>query len=150
MNKILLLPLLILSIICLASCTEPKQLVYQDAKNFRIGKLSFNESEVGMDLQFFNPNNFAMTLKDANIDVYINNSFIGKAALSSAFNVPAKDTFLMPVSLNADLTNIFQNALQILFNKEVEVKLDGTVTGGRGVFFTIPIKYQGKEKLNVF
>jgi len=137
-------------IVSLASCSQPQQLVYQDVKNFRIGKLSLDQPEVGMDIQFYNPNNFGLTLKDATIDVYINNQFIGKAALSNTFEVPAMNTFLMPVALTADLKNIFPNALQIIFNKEVDVRLQGNVRAGKGVFLNIPINYQGRQKLNVF
>lgn len=137
-------------IISLFSCTQPKQLVYQDVKNFRVGNLSLSQPEVGMDLQFYNPNSYGLTLKDANIDVYINNQLIGKAALSNTFEVPGLDTFLMPVVLTADLKNIFPNALQIIFNKEVAVKLQGSVKAGKGLFVTIPVNYQGTQKLNVF
>jgi LEA14-like dessication related protein len=103
-----------------------------------------------MDLQFYNPNNFGLTLKDANINVYVNNQFVGKAALSNTFDVPALNTFLMPIALTADLKNIFPNALNIIFNKEVDLKLEGNVKAGKGVFVNIPINYQGRQKLNVF
>ena len=150
MMKNLFYCLVAILIVGLASCSQPQQLVYQDVKNFRIGKLSLDQPEVGMDIQFYNPNNFGLTLKDATIDVYINNQFIGKAALSNTFEVPATNTFLMPVALTADLKNIFPNALQIIFNKEVDVRLQGNVRAGKGVFLNIPINYQGRQKLNVF
>ena len=134
----------------LGSCSQPQQLVYQDAKNFRVGKLSLERPELGLDLQFYNPNQFALTLKDANIEIYLNNQFIGSAVLGSMFEVPAADTFLMPVYLSADLKNVFPNALQILFNQEVDVRLQGSVRAGKGLFVTIPIHYQGKQRLNVF
>ena len=150
MMKNLINCLVAILMVGLASCSQPQQLVYQDVKNFRIGKLSLDQPEVGMDIQFYNPNNFGLTLKDATIDVYINNQFIGKAALSNTFEVPATNTFLMPVPLTADLKNIFPNALQIIFNKEVDVRLQGNVRAGKGVFLNIPINYQGRQKLNVF
>lgn len=150
MMKNLINCLVAILMVGLASCSQPQQLVYQDVKNFRIGKLSLDQPEVGMDIQFYNPNNFGLTLKDATIDVYINNQFIGKAALSNTFEVPATNTFLMPVALTADLKNIFPNALQIIFNKEVDVRLQGNVRAGKGVFLNIPINYQGRQKLNVF
>ena len=133
----------------LLSCANPKNLVYQDVKNFRIAKLDLKHPEIGLDIQFYNPNNFGMSLKDANIDIYINNNFIGKAVLSNIFNVPAKNTFLLPVNLSANLKNIFPSALQLAFNKDVTVKLQGSVKAGRGVFINIPINYEGKQKLNV-
>ncbi|RYZ53472.1 MAG: hypothetical protein EOP49_07270 [Sphingobacteriales bacterium] len=151
MKKNFLIALLsCLSMIGLFSCSQPQQLTYQDAKNFRVGKLSLAQPEIGMDLQFYNPNAFGLTMKDANIEVYINNQFIGKATMNREFSVPARDTFLMPVYLTADIKNVFPNALQILFNKTVDLQLKGNVRAGKGVFLNVPINYQGRQKLNVF
>ena len=150
MKRLTCLPLVLLLLLTMFSCSTPQSITYQDVKNFRVGRLSLDRPEIGMDLQFFNPNNFGMTMKDANIEVYINNNFIGKATMNSEFNVPARDTFVMPVYLQADLKNIFPNALQILFNKTVDIRLQGNVRAGKGVFLNIPINYQGRQKLNVF
>jgi len=145
------LTLAVLCLLILFSCAtqnEVRNLEYQEVKNFRLTKLDL-KPEVGMDVQFYNPNTFGLTLKDANIELYINNAHIGKAFISQSFNVPGKDTFLMPVTLVPDLKNVFPNALQLLFNKEVDVRIQGTVKAGRGIFITIPINYQGRQKLNV-
>ena len=147
---VLLFSIVFIVFLGMLSCTTPQSLVYRDVKNFRIGKLSLSQPEVGMDLQFYNPNSYGLTLKDANIDVYLNNTYIGKAALSNQFEVPGLDTFLMPIALTADLKKIFPNALNIIFNKEVDVRLQGNVRAGKGVFLNIPINYQGRQKLNIF
>ena len=141
---------IILIIFCLAllSCANPKSLVYQDVKNFSILTLSL-QPDIGMDIQFYNPNPFGVTLKDADINLYINDKFIGKGALQKTFHVPAADTFLMPVKLKADLSGLFNRAYSLLANREVTVRLDGSVKSGKGVFVTIPIHYEGRQKLEV-
>lgn len=139
---------LIILCIALFSCANPKSLVYQDVKNFSILTLSL-QPDIGMDIQFYNPNPFGVTLKDANIDVYINDKLIGKGSLQKTFNVPAADTFLMPVKLKADLSGLFNRAYSLLANREVTVRLDGSVKSGKGVFVTIPIHYEGRKKLEV-
>jgi LEA14-like dessication related protein len=149
-KSVLLFSIVITVLLGIFSCTTPQSLVYKDVKNFRIGKLSLAQPEVGMDIQFYNPNAYGLTLKDANIDVYLNNTYIGKAALSNQFSVPGLDTFNMPVALTADLKSIFPNALNIIFNKEVNVRLQGNVKAGKGVFLNIPINYEGRQKLNIF
>lgn len=131
-----------------ASCGNPKNLVYQDVRNFSIQKLSLTP-EIGMDIQFYNPNNFGMTLKDGDIDVYMNDKIIGNAKLTHSYKVPGLDTFLLPVTFNANLEGVVSNAIVLLSNKEVNIKLQGSVKAGRGVFINLPINYQGKQKLNV-
>ena len=58
--------------------------------------------------------------------------------------------FLLPVKLITDLSGVFNNALSLMSNKEVTVKLQGSVKAGKGVLVRIPISYEGKKKLNVF
>jgi LEA14-like dessication related protein len=141
--------IVVLSVVILAACASPKDLVYQDVKNFRVSKISLRP-EVGMDVQFYNPNKYGMTLKDANVDLYINNKLAGHAMLTEKFQVPASSTFLLPVTLVADLKNILPNAMSLLANEEVNIRLTGNVKAGKGIMVNIPIQYEGKKKLNVF
>lgn len=135
-------------ILFLAACANPRQLEYQDVKNFRLLELSMQPT-VGMDVQFYNPNTFGMTMKDANIDLYLNGKLVGKATLAESYQVPGLDTFLLPVNLKADLQQVLPNALAILANNKIDVELKGYVKAGRGVFINIPINYKGTQELNV-
>lgn len=146
------LNILFLAICTLLSCSSPaelRNLEYQSVRNFRLAKLDL-KPEVGLDVQFYNPNAFGLTLKDANLELYINNAHVGDASITQSFNVPGKDTFLLPVTLVPDLQNVFPTALQLLFDNEVEVRISGSVRAGRGLFVTIPINYQGRQRLTIF
>ena len=66
------------------------------------------------------------------------------------FNVPASSTFLLPVKLIADLKSVLPNAVALMSNDEVNIRLKGNVKAGRGVMINIPINYEGKKKLNLF
>lgn len=137
-------------LLILASCTQPKQLEYKDVKNFRLRNISIEKPELGMDIEFYNPNDFGLSLKDANIDVFINNKFVGKANLTQSFDVPKLSNFLMPVALTPDIQGLFSNALLLAFNQPVDVQIKGSVKAGKGLFIPIPINYTGRVKLNVF
>lgn len=134
--------------VLMLSCANPRELEYQDVKNFRLMELSMHP-KVGMDVQFFNPNKYGMTMKDANIDLYLNGKLVGNAQLANTYHVPGLDTFLLPVNLTADLQQVLPNALAILANNMIDVELKGHVKAGKGVFFNIPINYKGKQELNV-
>lgn len=138
----------VIGCLLLLSCANPKDLVYQDVTNFRLLEMSMNP-RVGMDVQFYNPNKFGMTMKDADIDLYLNGKLVGKAKLANTYDVPANDTFLLPVNLTADLQQVLPNALAIIANNSIDVELKGHVKAGRGVFVNVPINYKGKQELNV-
>lgn len=132
------------------SCSQPKELVYKDTRNFRVHKLGFGTSTLVMDLQYYNPNNFGLQLKDGDVDVYLNSSYLGKGRLDERTAVPAQDTFLVPVSVDVDMSRIFSNALTLLSQKDVDVKLEGTVKVGKGgVFVKLPIRYVGKQRIEI-
>jgi LEA14-like dessication related protein len=141
--------LILLVVVIFASCANPKSLEYHDVKNFTVGDISLTP-EIGMDVEFYNPNSYGMTLKDAIFDLYINDKLVGHATMQDKFNVPASATFLLPVKLKADLQGVINNALQVMSNKEMNVKLDGSVKAGRGILIPMHIHYEGKKKLNVF
>ena len=138
-----LLPCLVLS-----ACLKPTDLQYIDFKNLRIGDLGARESSLMMDLEYYNPNNYGIQLKDGEVDVYINDRFLGRSVLDTVIQVPRKDTFLIPVKMDIDMKNIFTNMVQLIANPEVNVKLVGrTKIGKRGIFVYYPIKYEGKQKI---
>jgi LEA14-like dessication related protein len=147
MKRTLILSLL--ACLLVISCGAPlRQLEYQDVKNFSLLSLSLTP-QIGMDLQFYNPNTSSLTLKDVNINVFINEKQIGNAALANTFIIPGNDTFMVPVKLQANLGGLFSNAYSILSNKEVDVRLQGNVKAGKGIYLNIPINYHGKQRLNV-
>lgn len=147
-NIRILFSILFLGLIVFTGCANPKELVYQDVKNFKVKELSLKPM-IGMDVQFYNPNKYGMTMKDADVNLYLNGKLVGNAKLAETYNVPANDTFLLPINLKADLQSVLANALEIMANKSMDVELKGTVKAGRGVFINIPINYKGKQELNV-
>ena len=145
-----LIPLLLIMafVICNGSCSKPKGLDYIDFKNLRVLELGSKESFVSLDIQYFNPNNFNVQMKDAAVEVYINDKHLGRSTLDTLYNIPQKDTFLLPVTMKVDMRNLFSNLLQIITNPEVKVKLEGNAKVGRGgIFFNYPIQYEGMQKI---
>jgi len=146
-KKLLLLCALFLSI---QSNAQVKSLEYVDVQDFRVHKASLQEATVVVFLRFYNPNWYGLTLKDGDIDAYFNNAYLGKAIADEKIKVPAKDTFLIPVTITAGMDKVFSNALDLLMNNKILVKLDGSVKAGKaGIFIRVPIKYEGEQQINL-
>ncbi len=89
-----------------------------------------------------------MKLKKANVDVYINDSHVGTMNVNGPYKITKLDTVLIPITLNVDIKNVLPNALQLLFNSNVNVRLKGSVKAGRhGAFISVPVNYEGKQDL---
>jgi LEA14-like dessication related protein len=122
-NLRLLAPLLLL----LASCAKPQNLVYKGVSNFYVSALGVNRTAIGADVMLYNPNSYPLDIKDADLDLSLNNRPAGKAVLDQRLSIPARDSVAVPVEVDASLGNIVNAGFQLLKNPEVMVKLNGTV-----------------------
>jgi LEA14-like dessication related protein len=130
---------------CKSSIKEPD---FVGAKNFTLSKIGLQESYVEMDLFYFNPNGFKLQLKHADLDVFLENRFVGKTLLDTLLDIPAKDTFSIPVKMGVNMKNLFPNLLTLALKEEVEVKMEGTAKVSKsGISMNIPVHYTGKHKI---
>jgi LEA14-like dessication related protein len=151
-NRYLLLPcLLVVSILLLPSCRAPKELEYKDFKDFSVEKLGFSSSAVKMNIVYYNPNNFGLQLKRTDLDIYIDGTYLGHTSQEYQVDIPKRKDFQIPVKIDVDMKNLFKNAFNTLFSKEVVVKVTGRIKLGKAnVFFSMPVNYEGKQSFKVF
>ena len=139
---------ILLLFVC-ASCSQPKNLVYQNVQNFKLNGLGLNKSNISMDVKLYNPNKFSIKLKDADVDIYVNQSYIGKMfVVKGQYAIPKTDTFLLPINVDVDLKSVLPNAIKLLFDKHIDIKVTGKIKAGKnGVYVSIPINYEGKHEI---
>ena len=139
------------SSLLLISCGPPKALEYRDFKNFTIEKLGFSASSVKMDLVYFNPNNYGLQLKRTDLDIYINDIFMGHTSQEYQITIPRKEEFSIPIQMDVDMQNLYKNSLNIMMKNQVIVKLTGSVKVGKAnVFISFPVNYQELETFTLF
>ncbi|MEO8414697.1 MAG: LEA type 2 family protein [Ginsengibacter sp.] len=147
-KKKLLYVLLTMTIL---SCSSPKDLEYRSYHNFSIQKLGFNNSTIKLDLEYYNPNNFGMQLKNSDLDIFIDGNMLGHSSFDTLITIPRRNTFILPIKFDVDMQNIFKNALGTLMGKEVTVKLTGKLRIGKAnVFMSLPVNYETKETFSLF
>ena len=135
----------------LVSCNAPKALEYRDFKNFTLDKPSFSSTPIKMNLIYYNPNNFGMELNRTDLDIYINNNYLGKASQEYQVAIPRRAEFSIPVTMDVDMKNLLKNGFITLLSNEVMIKVIGTVKVGKlNVFKTFPVNYEGKQQFTLF
>lgn len=135
---------------CMA-CAKPKELEYLDLQNFKINSLGMNGSVISAEVKYYNPNAFRMKLKKAEMDVTVNNVFLGHSTLDTLMDIPKLDTFFIPVHMTIDMKALLSNSFNALFSNEVDLKLEGNAKLGKaGVYKNFPFFYQGKQKFKLF
>lgn len=143
---------LVLSAIVFTGCKKPQALQYIDFQHFRVSEIVKGKSDISADLKFYNPNPYKLRLKRAEMNFYVNDQYFGHSVLDTLMIIPRLDTFTVPVAVkDVELKKVLLNGLGALLTKEYSVKLDGAAKIGKaGVYFTFPLRYEGKQRLDLF
>ena len=124
---------------------------YRETRNFKVDKLGFATSTLKTDLVFFNPNNFSLQLNKFDLDVFVDNNYLGHTSHDQLVSIPKKGEFSIPVKMEVDMKNLLKNGINAIFSKEVLLKVDGTIKIRKGrISKTFPIQYESKQKFSIF
>ena len=142
----------ITAILLLASCGKMKkpELVGIDDVKVGLNKITAGKTSVMVYVRFFNPNSFTASLKHAEGEAWIDSSYVGTFTVDSSLKIAPKTEFVVPVNLSVKLTDLAFVSLAFAQKKEKEVllKVTGTIRAGRGGFYkNIPVNYEGKQDL---
>ena len=136
--------------VCLAGTLSLlfKEPEFVDARNFAITSVGVKSSTVYTDLYYFNPNGFGIQMKKADLDIFIDDKYVGHTLIDTLIEIPRRDTFSIPVSMEVEMKKLFPNALALLLKDEVELKIEGTAKLGKsGIFLNVPVRYKGKHSI---
>ena len=134
----------------LSSCSKPKPPQYAGFQNFRIEKASVSNSILATDVKLYNPNGYNLQLKSADLEVYMNDKYLGRSVLDSLIVLPSKDTATFPLRMQASAKDILSNGAKLLLNPDVKIRVTGNAKAGRsGVFINVPINYEGMQRINL-
>ena len=101
-----------------------------------------------LNINFYNPNHSKLHLKNAEGDAWLDGKMLGHFTMDTLIHIPANSNFSIPVKLEVDMHKVLKNAMQLLINPEVLVKIDGKARVGKaGFYFNYPLKYLGKQNL---
>ena len=135
----------------LISCSVPKELEYRDFKNLTIEKMGFSFSAIKMDLIYYNPNNFGLELNRMDLDIFINNNYLGKTSQDYQISIPRREEFSIPIKIDVDMKNLLKNGFTTFLNNEVIIKVTGTIRIGKlSVFKSFVVNYEGKQQFTLF
>lgn len=104
-----------------------------------------------MDLVYYNPNGFGVDLKKVDCEVYIDNQYLGKFQLDTLMHIQRRSEFVLPSRILVDMKGVFKNAMNLLFSKELLIRVKGnTRVGKAGFFTTVPFDYEARHTLQLF
>ncbi len=134
----------------LTSCGKFQQPEFRSLDHFGVKNVSLQQATIGFEMTYFNPNNFGVAVKEADIDVYVDSVYMGKFTQPQLVDVGSSAEFSIPMEGKISWKEAIKSNLHKRAGKEVQVRADGTVKVGKGgVFVNKDIRYSGRHTLDL-
>ncbi|GAA4315452.1 LEA type 2 family protein [Compostibacter hankyongensis] len=135
----------------MAGCARPRPVTFVGYRNLRVIQPSFTSTGINADLVFYNPNAYPMQMKEASMDIFLNNDLLGHFSQDSLLRIPARDTFYYPVQLKVSLSGLLGKLLNTNLQDSLTLRGTGTCKVGRGGFFMhLPINFEQQGRLKLY
>ena len=138
------------AIFLLASCktSDLKEPEYRDIRDVRIIDVGLLKTTAGLNLVYYNPNNFGLQVNDAAGDVYIDNIHIGRFELDEKVEVRKRREFVVPAVIKVNNISALTNHKDIWNKKEAKIRIEGIARVKKSGFTKeVPIKYEGMQNI---
>ncbi len=120
-------------------------------RNISIDKLGLKTSSLQLEVGFYNPNRLGLTLERFDLDVFLNDDYLGKAKEINSSMIPAADSFYIPVKMEIGMKTLLSQGISLGLNRASNVQLKGTarVSMGKkaGIVWQVPVDYKTTYRL---
>ena len=123
--------LLLLSVVFLFSgCFEYEDIEFKGINNFKMGTIKDGAVNFDLDVTLFNPNGYAISVKPSEVEVYVEDDYIGLAKLLQKVKMKRKTIALYAIPLKLTLENgAMFKLMRYASKKEVTLNIKGKVKG---------------------
>lgn len=139
--------LMILTSVAFIVFASPSAPEYIRTKDWKIEKLKSGNLVFTAKAVFYNPNKAKTKLREVNLDVYVNDKYIGKVLQTEKIKINGQSSFDIPLQMEFNLKDsglgIIESLFTLITNKKFIVDMKGYIK--MNVFF-IPFKVKIDEK----
>ena len=127
--------MIIMAVLLVSSCSTYDEVELKDITNVEVLRMDGKQVALRVDALVNNPNGFKIHVEDPDVDLYLNDRFVGKGLLDSALVLERKSTQVYPVYLHADLQGgaMLFMLLGGALSGELKLGAKGTVAGRSGM-----------------
>src|SRR5687767_4659885 len=105
------------------SIKEPE---FRDIRGIRLKNVGVLQSTATIDVVYYNPNNFGVSLTEGRGDVYIDNTYLGRFSLEEDVKVGKNAEFVIPATFKLDMIGALKNQREIFKKKEAMIRIEGS------------------------
>ena len=134
------------------SCSRPEEPEFIRMKNLTVEEFSEEEVTISGAAILFNPNKFAVTVKEIDIEVKVNDQAVGKAKQIGEVKVPPGAEFEVPMNASFAPEEVYDNLLSGLINYIMKGEFDVYYKGFikikvSAATFKVPVDHKATVKI---
>ena len=128
-------------ILIMSSCVSVEEPTLERVDDVEVLTISKSKIEINANMILNNPNGFALDLEKADLKAFLDDVEIADIDQTYETSMPANSEFEMPVYINMDLDKLYNDnpikavakGLEIMSDRTIEVKFQGTIKAGKGM-----------------
>ena len=151
MKKIKIHLLLIFTSLMMAGCITVLPLEIGDIQSVEIGEFEGNTFDMDLMIPVKNPNPYVIRITDFDLDVFLNETKVGKIKSLNKVKIPGNADETIKFSANVDISELLSNIFTLLggvLNDDMKLKIDGYCQAGT-FLVTKKIKVTEKDVINL-
>lgn len=119
----------------LGACSSYEEVELRDIRGVEVLHMDGRRIAVRVDIQVNNPNSYRIHVEDPDVDLYINDTPVGKGLLDSVVVLEARAERVYPVYLHADVAGgpLLMVMLGGALSGQVKLGMKGTVLARSGI-----------------
>lgn len=125
----------------MSACTSIEEPTLERIEDVEVLTMNKSKVEINASMILNNPNSFALDLDKADLTALIDDVEIADIDQTYETSMPAQSEFKMPVYINMDLDKLYNDnplqalakGLEIMSDRKLDVKFQGTIKVGKGV-----------------
>jgi LEA14-like dessication related protein len=135
--------------VLMISCGNIQDPEFRRLEKFGVKKLSLQQTTIGFNATFYNPNSFTVNIKEGTFDLYLDSVFLGKFNQPLPVDVNKAAEFSIPLEGSISFMRALDVNLPQKLGREVMITANGSVKIGKaGVFIVKNVNYSGKHILD--
>jgi|JI10StandDraft_1071094.scaffolds.fasta_scaffold05424_5 LEA14-like dessication related protein len=118
-----------------SSCSAYEEVELRDIKEVEVLRMDGRTIALRVDVLVNNPNGYRISVEDPDVDLYLNDTYVGKGRLDSALTLNKRSEQIYPVHLHADLAGgpLLMMMIGGALSGEMKLGIKGTVLARSGM-----------------
>jgi LEA14-like dessication related protein len=124
-----------LVMLLLPSCSAYEEVELRDIREVQVLRMDGRTIALRVDVLVNNPNSYGISVEDPDVDLYLNDTYVGKGHLDSALTLEKRMEQIYPVYLHADLAGgpLLMMMIGGALSGEMKLGVKGTVLARSGL-----------------